>query len=470
MFTKNLFLRNKKSGEYFLLLCLHDTAVDLKGFAKHLKVKADLIRGADLDTLKTMLNCEKGAVNVLSLVNDPENKVAVYVDDRIATLGEEALLCAHPMQNSATVEISKLTFFKVIELSGHTHKVLDFAQIKTAAVAPAPPKEEVKKIEADAGKQEDAHELSIQYKKAGNLAKWYQQVIKKADMIEYYDISGCYILRPWSYAIWERIQAHFDAAIKTDDVENVYFPMFVSKDALCKEESHIKGFAPEVAWVTKSGQSELTKPIAIRPTSETIMYPAYAKWIRSWRDLPLKLNQWTNIVRWEFKHPTPFIRTREFLWQEGHTAHATREEAVAQAARILDFYADTYYEMLAIPVIKGCKSENEKFAGADFTMTVEAYVSANGRSIQAATSHMLGQNFSKMFDITYEDKANQNVNVWQTSWGLSTRSIGTLVLIHGDNKGLVLPPRAAKIQAIIVPILYKGTDNEGVLAKAHQLK
>ena len=279
----------------------------------------------------------------------------------------------------------------MIELTGHKATSVNFESLKVEKKEAAKPsKEEEKKIDHDAGRDEEAHELAIQYKKEVNLAKWYQQVITKSGMIEYYDISGCYILRPWSFNIWEKIQAFFDALIKGYGVENAYFPIFVSQDALYKEKDHIAGFAPEVAWVTKSGSSDLAKPIAIRPTSETIMYPAYAKWVRSWRDLPVKLNQWTNVVRWEFKHPTPFIRTREFLWQEGHTAHATREEAVEMVETILDYYAMTYKDILAIPVVKGWKSETEKFNGADFTMTVETYVSANGRSIQAATSHMLG--------------------------------------------------------------------------------
>ncbi len=207
------------------------------------------------------------------------------------------------------------------------------------------------------------------------------EVIVKSEMIEYYDISGCYILRPLSYFIWEQIQSHLDPLFKSVGVQNCYFPMFVTEAALCKEKDHIKGFAPEVAWVTKSGQSVLPEPIAIRPTSETIMYPSYAKWIHSHRDLPLCLNQWTNVVRWEFKHPTPFIRTREFLWQEGHTAHATSENADEMVHNILDQYASCYRDKLAVPCVKGRKSEEEKFAGANYTTTVELYVPINGRGI-----------------------------------------------------------------------------------------
>lgn len=235
-------------------------------------------------------------------------------------------------------------------------------------------------------------------------------------------------------------------------VNNCYFPIFVSKVALEREKDHIADFAPEVAWVTKSGQSDLAEPIAIRPTSETVMYPSYARWIQSHRDLPLKMNQWNNVVRWEFKHPQPFLRTREFLWQEGHTAFATREEATEEVYEILDHYADIYSDMLAIPVVKGQKTEKEKFAGADFTTTVEAFIAASGRAIQGGTSHHLGQNFSKMFNIEFADPVtNEKSWVHQNSWGLTTRTIGVLVMVHSDNIGLVLPPKVALYQVVIVP-------------------
>lgn len=286
--------------------------------------------------------------------------------------------------------------------------------------------------------------MGIEYKKEDNFSKWYSQVITKAELIEYYEISGCYILRPAAFFIWEQITAFFDARIKKLGVQNCYFPMFVAESALMKEKKHLEGFSPEVAWVTKSGKSDLPEPIAIRPTSETIMYPAYAKWIHSYRDLPVKLNQWTNVVRWEFKHPTPFIRTREFLWQEGHTAHATDEEADQFVHNILDNYAAVYEELLAVPVVKGHKSEDERFAGAKNTTTVELYVPVSGRGIQGATSHHLGQNFSKMFDVWFTDEHEKKQFVNQTSWGLSTRSIGAMIMIHSDNTGLVLPPRVAQ--------------------------
>jgi prolyl-tRNA synthetase len=238
-------------------------------------------------------------------------------------------------------------------------------------------------------------------------------------------------------------------------VENSYFPLFVSKDRLEKEKDHVEGFAPEVAWVTKSGDSELAKPIAIRPTSETIMYPAFADWIKSHRDLPLKLNQWSNVVRWEFKYPTPFLRSREFLWQEGHTAHATYEDAEVMVMQALELYRRVYEDLLAVPVISGKKTEKEKFAGGHTTTTVEAYISGSGRAIQGATSHNLGQNFGKMFDITFQDEKGTSQTVWQTSWGLTTRTIGVMIMVHGDDTGLVLPPRVAPLQVVIVPIISK---------------
>ncbi|XP_043954745.1 bifunctional glutamate/proline--tRNA ligase isoform X2 [Gambusia affinis] len=295
--------------------------------------------------------------------------------------------------------------------------------------------------------------LGLEAKKEENLADWYSQVITKAEMIEYYDVSGCYVLRPWAYSIWEAIKDFFDREIKKLGVENCYFPMFVSQAALEKEKSHIADFAPEVAWVTRSGKTELAEPIAVRPTSETVMYPAYAKWVQSHRDLPIKLNQWCNVVRWEFKHPQPFLRTREFLWQEGHTAFATKEEAAEEVLQILDLYARVYEELMAIPVVKGRKTEKEKFAGGDYTTTVEAFISASHRAIQGATSHHLGQNFSKMFEIAFEDpkKPGEKQLAFQNSWGITTRTIGVLTMVHGDNMGLVLPPRVACLQVVIIP-------------------
>eukprot|EP01091_Cochliopodium_minus_P009230 TRINITY_DN2226_c0_g1_i2.p1 TRINITY_DN2226_c0_g1~~TRINITY_DN2226_c0_g1_i2.p1 ORF type:complete len:530 (-),score=186.55 TRINITY_DN2226_c0_g1_i2:88-1647(-) len=297
--------------------------------------------------------------------------------------------------------------------------------------------------------------LGITAKKSENWSSWFTQVITKTEMIEYYDVGGCYILRPNSYQIWESIHDYFDSRIKKLGVKNSYFPLFVSQKSLFLEKDHIQDFAPEVAWVTKAGQSEMKEPIAVRPTSETIMYPAYAKWIRSHRDLPLKLNQWNNVVRWEFKKTVPFLRSREFLWQEGHTAFATKEEADKEVLQILDFYRLVYEDLLAIPVVPGRKSDKEKFAGADYTTTVEAFIDCTGRAIQGATSHHLGQNFSKMFEIKFENENKEHSYAYQNSWGLTTRTIGVMVMVHGDDKGLFLPPKVAPTQIVVIPIYMK---------------
>ncbi|KAH0461004.1 hypothetical protein IEQ34_008579 [Dendrobium chrysotoxum] len=306
--------------------------------------------------------------------------------------------------------------------------------------------------------------LGLTYKKDESFGEWYSEVVVNSEMIEYYDISGCYILRPWTMSIWETMQAFFDAEIKKMNVKNAYFPLFVTENVLQKEKNHIEGFAPEVAWVTKSGQSDLEVPIAIRPTSETVMYPYFSKWIRGHRDLPLKLNQWCNVVRWEFSHPTPFIRSREFLWQEGHTAFATKEEADKEVLEILELYRRIYEEYLAIPVVKGKKSELEKFAGGLYTTSVEAFIPNSGRGIQGATSHCLGQNFAKMFEIDFENEKGEKAKVWQNSWAYSTRTIGVMVMVHGDDKGLVLPPKVAAVQVIVIPVPYKDADMQAIFA------
>uniref|UniRef100_A0A904A5I6 Bifunctional glutamate/proline--tRNA ligase n=1 Tax=Anopheles quadriannulatus TaxID=34691 RepID=A0A904A5I6_ANOQN len=329
---------------------------------------------------------------------------------------------------------------------------------------PKPTKQELKPAKDDGtGGPKKQTRLGLEATKEDNLPDWYSQVITKGEMIEYYDVSGCYILRHWSFAIWKAIRNWFDAEITKLGVKECYFPIFVSRAALEREKTHIADFAPEVAWVTKSGDSELAEPIAVRPTSETVMYPAYAKWIQSYRDLPIRLNQWNNVVRWEFKHPQPFLRTREFLWQEGHTAFASKQEADEEVLTILDLYAKVYTDLLAIPVVKGRKTEKEKFAGGDYTTTVEAYISASGRAIQGATSHHLGQNFSRMFDIVYEHpETKEKEYVFQNSWGITTRTIGVMIMVHADNQGLVLPPRVACIQVVIVPcgITATTTDEE----------
>ncbi|KAJ5102079.1 hypothetical protein NUU61_004301 [Penicillium alfredii] len=327
-------------------------------------------------------------------------------------------------------------------------------------------KQEAKK--APKKKVDGAALIGIDVSKEKDFPGWYQQVLTKGDMLDYYDLSGCFILKPASFFIWEEIQQWFNTRIKKMGVKNCSFPLFVSEDVLKREKDHIEGFAAEVAWVTHAGSTPLEKKIAIRPTSETVMYPYYAKWIRSHRDLPLRLNQWNSVVRWEFKHPQPFLRTREFLWQEGHTAHLTEGAAREEVLAILDYYRQIYEDLLAVPVIKGQKTEKEKFAGGLYTTTVEGYIPATGRGIQGGTSHGLGQNFSKMFNITVEDPSAKPderkppLHVWQNSWGLSTRTLGVMVMIHSDNKGLVLPPRVAETQTVVIPvgITAKTSDEE----------
>ena len=310
--------------------------------------------------------------------------------------------------------------------------------------------------------------LALTVKKAENFTEWYTQLVQKAELADYTSVSGCMVLRPNAYSIWERIQEEFNRMIKKTGHRNVYFPLFIPEHLFEKEKEHVEGFEPEVAWVERAGDSRLQERLAIRPTSETIFYENYAKWIRSWRDLPLLLNQWVNIVRWEFKHPKPFIRTREFLWQEGHTAHATKEEAEKEAVQILDDYTRLIGEFLAIPVLQGTKSEGEKFPGADTTLTMEALM-PNGKALQMGTSHMLGQNFSKPFGIKFLDEKGKERFVWQTSWGISTRLIGAVAMVHGDDKGLVVPPRVAERKVVIVPIYFNKSKKE-VMEKCRGLE
>lgn len=322
-------------------------------------------------------------------------------------------------------------------------------------------KDQSKAAKSGGGKKtmEGAALIGINVAKEDDLSEWYQQVILKSEMLSFSDVPGCYIYAPGSYAIWEKIQEFINHRIKKIGVKNCYFPLFISEDNLTREAEHVEGFAAEVAWVTHGGKNKLEKRLAVRPTSETAMYDYYSKKIRSHRDLPLKLNQWNNVVRWEFKHPMPFLRSREFLWQEGHTAFLTKQEAEEEVKYIIEHvYAAAYEELLAVPVVRGRKTKGEQFPGADYTYTVEGFVSAVGRGIQAATAHLLGQHFSKMFDIAVEDPSTpagakpEKLNVWQNSWGFTTRSIGVMIMTHSDNKGLVVPPRVADIQVAIVPV------------------
>ncbi len=298
-----------------------------------------------------------------------------------------------------------------------------------------------------------------------DFAQWYTDVVKKAELVEYSSVRGCMILRPYGYAIWENIQRQLDAEFKKTGVENVYMPMFIPESLLQKEKDHVEGFAPEVAWVTHGGAEPLQERLCVRPTSETLFCEFYSNIIQSYRDLPKLYNQWCSVVRWE-KTTRPFLRSMEFLWQEGHTAHATAEEAQERTIQMLNVYADFCENVLAIPMIKGKKSEKEKFAGAKETYTIEALMH-DGKALQSGTSHNFGDGFARAFDIQYTDKNNQLQYVHQTSWGMSTRIIGAIIMVHGDNSGLVLPPKIAPVQIMIIPINQK---KEGVLDKAYELK
>jgi len=311
-------------------------------------------------------------------------------------------------------------------------------------------------------------DTGITVKKNQDFSEWYTQVVLKSGLADYAPVKGCMIFREHSYAIWEKIQEIFNKKIKETGHRNVYFPLLIPESFLKKEAEHFQGFVPEVAWVTMGGDSPLEEKLAIRPTSETIMYATYAKWIRSWRDLPIKLNQWCSVVRWETKATKLFLRTREFLWQEGHTAHATEEEADREVMEILNAYKDVIENYLAIPVLAGKKTEKEKFAGALYTTALEAMM-PDGKALQMGTSHQLGQRFSKVFDIKFLDQDEKERYVWQTSWGFSTRMIGALVMVHGDDKGLALPPKVAPVQVVIVPIPYKGAETEAIMTKAKEI-
>lgn len=297
-----------------------------------------------------------------------------------------------------------------------------------------------------------------------DFAQWYTDIVKKAELVEYSGIKGCMIIRPAGYAIWELIQKELDRRFKETGVENVYMPMFIPESLLNKEKDHVEGFAPEVAWVTHGGGEKLQERMCVRPTSETLFCDFYARIIGSYRDLPKVYNQWCSVVRWE-KTTRPFLRSMEFLWQEGHTAHATAEEAEERTIQMLNLYADFCEEVLAIPMVRGRKTDKEKFAGAKATYTIEALMH-DGKALQSGTSHNFGDGFAKAFDIRYTDKENKLQYVHQTSWGMTTRLIGAVIMVHGDNSGLVLPPAIAPIQAVIIPVRQ---DKEGVLEKAYEL-
>lgn len=466
LLTKNLFVKDKKHG-MFLVTALASREINMKQVATMLKLTGANLRFCEEAALMEKLGVMRGSVSPFALINDKAGEVTFVIDKALTECGQVLL---HPLTNTKTTSLAPKDLESFLEHVKHKATVLDFDA--APALPPAPPKGEAgknppkdapqKKVKS-AQQNEEGTKLGLTVTKDQDISLWYTQILTLAEMIDYSDISGCYILRPWSYSIWESIQTFLDCEFKKEGVQNSYFPIFASKKALETEKDHIEGFAAEVAWVTKSGSKDLMEPIAIRPTSETIMYPFYAKWIRSHRDLPLQLNQWNNVVRWEFKDATPFLRSREFLWQEGHTAHASYKEAQEMTLKMLELYRRVYEELLAVPVIKGMKTEVEKFAGGYHTTTVEAYINGTGRAIQGATSHNLGQNFGKMFKIQYEDENREKQIPWQTSFGMTTRTIGVCVLVHGDDKGLVMPPRIAPLQVIVIPIPSKDLQGEADL-------
>ncbi len=299
--------------------------------------------------------------------------------------------------------------------------------------------------------------------KGADLSEWYQAVCYKAELVSLAPVRGCVVLRPYGYGLWERLQAALDSRFKATGHENAYFPLLIPESLLVREAEHVEGFAPEVAWVTQGGNETLTERLAIRPTSEVVIGVMYAEWIQSYRDLPLLINQWANVMRWE-KRTRPFLRTLEFLWQEGHTAHATESEAAEEVQRMLEVYREVAEDVAAVPVYKGEKSAAERFAGANHTYSIEALM-PDGRALQAGTSHELGQNFAKAYDITFAAEDQTVQHAWTTSWGMSWRMLGAVIMVHGDDRGLRIPPNLAPLEAVIVPIVRAGSDDVTLAAR-----
>ena len=312
-------------------------------------------------------------------------------------------------------------------------------------------------------------DIGITVSKKADFSEWFTQVVLKAKLADYAPVKGLIVLRPDGYSIWESLRDTFDNKFAKNGIRNGFLPVLIPESLLGKEQKHFAGFNPEVFWVTHSGDSEIGDRLALRPTSETLAYTLYSKWIQSWRDLPLKINFWNTALRAEIKGTKPFLRTSEFLWQEGHTVHTTQEEAEKEVMKILDIYKNTVEEELAIPVTTGKKSEKEKFVGAVYTTTMES-IMPDGKALQMGTSHFLGQNFSKPFEVKFADKDNVEHFAWQTSWGVSWRLIGAMIMIHGDDHGLVLPPKVAPIQVVIVPIYKNDNGKETVLSKVEEIK
>lgn len=324
----------------------------------------------------------------------------------------------------------------------------------------------MKKEESKQNKKEEKHELGITAEK-DEFSEWFTQLMIKADLADYTKVSGCIVFKPTSWAIWEKIRDLVDERIKKFGIKNVNFPLFIPESLLVKEQEHVKGFSPEVAWVTQTGDTKLSEKLAVRPTSEAIMYDSFSRWIRSWRDLPLKYNQWSNVVRWEFKHPIPFLRTREFVFNEGHTVYATQKEAEKERAQIIGIYKDICENYLALPSLIGNKSDKEKFAGAVYTTSMEFYM-PNGKATQGPDFHHDGQNFAKAYDIKFLDEQGKEQYAWQNTWAISTRMLGVMFAVHSDAKGLVLPPKVAPNKIVIIPILFEDSMAK-VIKKSEEL-
>lgn len=308
----------------------------------------------------------------------------------------------------------------------------------------------------------------ITAKKSEDFDEWYTQLMTRSELADYSPVSGCMVMRPSGYAVWENLQRAVDAQFKRSGIQNTYFPLFIPERLLKKEAEHVEGFAPEVAWVTEAGHSELEEKLAVRPTSETIMYEVVSRWIRSWRDLPLRLNQWNNVVRWEFKHPVPFLRGREFLWNEGHSIFATKEEAEAERDEILGIYRRATEDLLALPGMVGRKTDSEKFPGAEASYSIE-HLLPDGKSIQGPDFHFDGQRFSKAFEIAFVDEKGEREHAWQNTWAITTRELGVMLAVHGDDKGAVVPPLLAEVQVVVVPIVNEESKG-AVLDAARQVE
>ncbi len=422
----------KEEGGFILLVLPGNKSVDLKKISSFLGYGVEL---AKPEEVLRIAGCEIGCVYPFGNLMNLET----FFDEDIL---ENEFVFFNPGNHKKSVKIS-------------TKNLLELVKPEVIRL-----KEKTTKIKKEG--------LGITAKKSENFSEWYTQVVQKAELADYAPVQGCMVIKPNGYAIWERIKEILDKEFRRKGVRNAYFPQFIPESFLKKETEHFEGFVPECAWVTIGGGKKLGEKLAIRPTSETIIYSMFSKWIRSWRDLPFKINQWCNIVRWESSTKF-FIRTTEFLWQEGHTAHATEEESERMMLEILEVYRHFIEGYLAIPVLVGRKSEKEKFAGALTTTTLEALM-PDGKAVQMGTSHNLGQNFSKVFDVKFLDKDGKEKFVWNTSWGVSTRLIGSLIMTHGDDKGLILPPKIAHTHIVIVPIFYEESEKKEVLKEAKNIK